>query len=378
VLEVPIHPDPSTEGDQTADHDPVVVARKWPWKKPLVVLLVVLAVAELTVALAEWRAAHHTVAAASSRPALPPPAPNTALGRAVDPSSIIADPDVMTGRGVDYLYSSASNYTAPYLPVRTFRTLGKWEKVADAMPVLPVWAAPWIWNPSVRYVEGRYVMWFSASLKGTYLPTTRGLVRCLGWATSKSPLGPFVASPKPSICQVSLFGAIDPQTLIAPNGQAWLYWKSTGNAVPNAHAPTYIWAQRLAPNGVTREGSKTMILTDSQPWEGTVVESPQMVYEGGHYYLFFSGNVSGSTLNGIGLARCTGPAGPCANTSNGPWLGTSPETRTAGEESLFSQYGSTWILYAPHGLGQTLMVSRVAFGPKGPYVAAFTHLPSVR
>jgi hypothetical protein len=241
------------------------------------VLFAVLVVAQLVLVAVEWKEAGRTAVPASPRSTLPPPAPNTDLGRAVDPGSVVADPFVLTGRHVDYLYSSATNHTAPYLPVRTFRVLGKWGKVVDAMPTLPAWAGSWLWNPDVRYVEGRYVMWFTAPLKGTFLPTTRGNPRCLGWATSTSPLGPFVPSPTPVICQVSRFGAIDPQTLVTPDGQEWLYWKSDSNAVPNAHKPTVIWAQRLAPDGVTLEGRATAILTDSQPWEGIVVESPQMV-----------------------------------------------------------------------------------------------------
>jgi hypothetical protein len=314
----------------------------------------------------------------TSASTLPVRATATELGRAVDPTAFIADPDVLVGQRVDYLYSSATGYSSPYLPVRTFHVLGRWGRPTDAMPVLPAWADSWIWNPDVRRVHGRYVMWFTAPLKGAALPTTRGPPRCLGWATSSSPLGPFRPAPKPSVCQVAWGGAIDPQTLMTPEGRELLYWKSDGNSVPRAHRPTVIWAQRLAANGVSLEGRRSAILTNRQPWEGTVVESPQMVRHGGRYYLFFSGNVSGSTSMGIGMAPCRGPVGPCANPAAGPWLGSPQAARPLGEESLFSQDGATWLLYSPKGMFQTLMVSRVAFGPRGPYVATFHRLPSVR
>lgn len=312
----------------------------------------------------------------TSASVLPAPAAVTDLGRPVDPTTMIADPDVLAGRRVDYLYSSATGYSPPYLPVRAFHVLGRWGGATDAMPTLPAWAGSWIWNPDVRRVRGRYVMWFTAPLKGSELPTTRGPPRCLGWATSASPLGPFVPAPRPSVCQVEWGGAIDPQTLVAPGGHEWLYWKSDGNSVPRAHRPTVIWAQRLAADGVTRLGRPVALLTNRQPWEGTVVEAPQMVRRGGRYYLFFSGNVSGGTANGIGVAPCRGPGGPCANEATGPWLGTAQESRAVGEESLFSQDGATWMLYSPQGVFQTLMVSRVAFGPRGPYVASFHRLPA--
>lgn len=345
--------------------------KRSPWPFRLLVVTVLLLAGQSAFLAAKWGQITRPAPAAS----LPAPASNIDLGRIVDPGTLIADPYVLTGPKVDYLYSSESNFTPPYIPVRTFTVFGRWGKPTDAMPALPVWANSWVWNPNVRFVEGRYVMWFTATWKGVAL-STGAPPRCLGWATSASPLGPFVPAAGPAICQVNRFGAIDPYTLVAPTGQEWLYWKSDSNAVPAAHMPTVIWAQKLAPNGITREGKAVQILSDTQQWEGTVVEDPQMVLAHGHYYLFFSGNVSGTTLNGVGMVECRGPAGPCDNNADGPWLGTSPQTTAAGEESIFKQDGKTWILYAPHRLFQTLMISRVAFGPNGPYVAAFRRLPS--
>jgi beta-xylosidase len=245
------------------------------------------------------------------------------------------------------------------------------------MPTMPAWAASWVWNPDVRFVDGRYVMWFTAAEKNAALPVTGAMPRCIGWATSASPLGPFVPSPVPVLCQLDQFGAIDPRTFVAPGGQEWLYWKSDDNAVLALDKPTIVWAQPLAADGTTLEGRATAILENSAPWEGRIVESPQMVRARGHYYLFFSGNTSGSIDNGIGVSQCMSPAGPCENSSAGPWLGPNLTSQGVGEESLFSQGGSTWMLYSPHSLGQRLEVSRVAFGRRGPYVASFGRLPSV-
>lgn len=320
---------------------------------------------------------HSDTSAAVGASTLPPPAPITDLSRSVDPTSLIADPTVLVGRRVDYMYASESNRRPPYIPVRTFSVLGHWLSYGDAMPTLPPWAAPWVWNPDVRKVGSRYVMWFSAAQKGVALPVTGAMPRCLGWATSTSPLGPFIPSPTPAVCQLDQFGAIDPRTMIGPDGQEWLYWKSDDNAVLTADKHTVIWAQRLAANGTTLVGQATDILENTQPWEGRVVESPQMEWAHGHYYLFFSGNTSGSIANGVGMAPCRGPAGPCDNAAPGAWLGPSSTSASAGEESLYTQNGRTWLLFSPGGLAQTMAVARVAFGPAGPYVAAFHHLPSV-
>jgi hypothetical protein len=308
---------------------------------------------------------------------LPLPAPNTALAQRVDPSTVIADPMVLVGKNIDYMYTSENGDAPPHIPVRTFTTLGQWGPPVDAMPTQPAWAGPWLWNPDVRYVEGRYVMWFTGPDLGHSLPRTGAMPRCLGWATSKSPLGPFIPSSKPAVCQFNQYGSIDPRTLVTPGGQEWLYWKSDDNAVLSEGKPTIIWAQRLAANGITLLGKPIDLMSNSRPWEGHIVESPQMVLADGHYYLFFSGNMSGSTLNGIGLATCAGPAGPCDNSSDGPWLGSNTLSQGLGEESFFTQNGKTWLMYSPTGAAQTLAVALVAFGPSGPYVAQFQHLPSV-
>lgn len=368
--------------------------RRRPWHRPWPRAAGVVTVVVLAVVLVAVGGAVAVVAKGGEASASPPPpaAPNDDLGRAVDPKTDIGDPYVLTGRHLDYLYSSAfippdlstpATDTGPHLPVRTFRVLGHWIRTTDAMPTLPAWAANWLWNPTVRYVDGRYVMWFTALSKTAPRLPTGTMPRCLGYATSQQPLGPFVAAATPAICTLTRFGAIDPQTLVTSSGQEWLYWKSDSNSVVTAHMPTEIWAQKLAGNGVTRVGSPVGLMSNTQAWEGTLVESPQMVVAHGRYYLFFSGNTSRANGNGIGVATCRGPAGPCSDDNVGPWLGGWAGARSVGEESLFSQDGATWLLYSPNQ-GQfpsesflTLMVSRVAFGPNGPYVASFARLPSV-
>jgi hypothetical protein len=343
----------------------------------LLVVVAMVAALGATVAVITERPSRPAAHPASQAVPLPPPALNTDLGRLVDPTEVIADPAVLVGKHVDYLYASELGYEPPNIPVRTFTVLGKWGPPTDAMPTMPAWAASWVWNPDVRYVDGRYVMWFTAAEKGAALPLTGAMPRCIGWATAASPLGPFVPSPTPVLCQLDHFGAIDPRTLVTPGGQEWLYWKSDDNAVLAAKQHTVVWAQRLAADGTTLEGEATEILANTAPWEGLIVESPQMELSHGRYYLFFSGNTSGSIENGIGVAPCKGPAGPCANTAVGPWLGPNAVSQGVGEESLFTQGGATWLLYSPHSVGQRLAVSRVAFGRQGPYVAAFARLPAV-
>ena len=317
--------------------------------------------------------------ASSPSTTLPPPAPNNAVGETIEATEPISDPFVMPTADLDYMYSSGFAGTGPNLPLRTFQKIELLGSASDAMPQSPAWAVrdKALWGPDVRKVGNTYVMWYTAMWKKT-MPTG-GLPRCIGWATSSSPYGPFVdPAPAPRICQLDDFGDIDPRTFVDPSGQEWLHWKSDDNAgnTPQLTRITKFWAQKLASDGTTLEGSPTIMYQADKDWEVGTVEAPQMVLDHGHYYLFFSGNSSASEANGIGLGTCEGPAGPCQSPYIGPWLGSNMQGAGPGEISLFQQGGNTWVLYTPHSIyvpfaAPALAVARVAFGPDGPYVARF-------
>jgi hypothetical protein len=323
--------------------------------------------------------AKSSLLASSPSTTLPPPAPNSVVGETIAPSEAVSDPFVMTAPNLDYLYSSGFGASGPNVPLRTFQNIEQLSSVSDAMPQAPSWAqgARSFWGPDVRKVGNVYVMWFTGLWKNT-MPTG-GFPRCIGVATSSSPYGPFVdPAPAPAICQLNDFGDIDPRTFVDPSGQEWLYWKSDDNAgnTPQLVRITKFWAQKLAPDGTTLEGSPTIIYQADKDWQVGTVEAPQMVLDHGRYYLFFSGNSSASAASGIGLGTCAGPAGPCQSPYPGPWVGSNPQGAGPGEISLFQQGGNTWLLYTPHAIytpysAPQLAVARVAFGPDGPYVARF-------
>jgi hypothetical protein len=310
---------------------------------------------------------------------VPPPAPAYADGQLVPPSNTpLPDPSVLTGSRLDYLYTSAGGYSRPNIAVRPFRRLEDLGTEMDAMPDLPPWTSGWLWAPDVRHVDGHYVMWFSAPDIHDVL-LSGAAARCLGVAVSDSPLGPFTPGSAPALCQPA--GSIDPRTFVAPGGQLWLYWKADINAFwgqdqnPDGlgNMPTVLWAERLAPDDITLIGQPRQILVATEPWEHKLIEAPDMVYVDHRYYLFFSTNPSYQDSDGIAVAFCHGPAGPCDEPYQGPILGSDTLGLGPGEESLFTQAGATWLLYSPTGTGpfRQMAVARIAFGPSGPYVAEF-------
>jgi beta-xylosidase len=224
----------------------------------------------------------------------------------------------------------------------------------------------------VRRVGSHYVLWFSAPLQSSG-PT---LTKCIGEAVSSSPYGPYRPAPRPLVCQLNHLGSIDPRSFVDPQGRLWLLWKSDDNADVNGTTHSTIWVQRLAADGQTLIGSPTALLTADQSWEGRIVEAPDMVYAAGHDWLFYSGNWFNEPAYAIGVAECASPAGPCVKPLSTPWLSSNEQGSGPGEESIFSEGGSWWMLYAPNAIAyqasnpRPVALLHLSFDRFGPYALA--------
>ena len=312
-------------------------------------------------------------------------------GNPKDPARIISrknlpDPFVLKVPGGYQLYASSTKISGLVVPTAFSKTITQWPTLHSAMPVVPPWAQRgFTWAPDVRYLDGRYVMYFdSITQPSQYLDTAASgfsrYAQCIGVATSKVPGGPFVGQETPLICDFPAHGAIDPRTYLAPDGRLYLDWKSDNNAgYPSAFASTQLFAQPLSATGLSLDGPAHLLLTSSEPWQEQIVEAPEMVAANGDYWLFYSGSWFNSPTYGIGLARCFGPTGPCADVSpTGPWLASNSEGTGPGEESLFQDAaGQWWMMYSPwyYGLpgtaGRPIAMALVGFSTRGPYIAAW-------
>lgn len=304
-------------------------------------------------------------------------APVSIAAPAVDvtPGQDVPDPFVITADGLFFMFSSQQQIFGPNIPLMVSDSLTSWDgALIDAMPTLPVWAAPgFTWSPDVRRLDGRYVMWFNARLAGT---GPQGM-KCIGVATALSIVGPYrTRATAPSICQRDHLGSIDPRTFLDPQGRLWLLWKSDDNADVAGSAHSTIYTQRLSADGLRLLGHPVALLTADLPWEGRIVEAPDMVFAAGHYWLFFSGNWFNQPAYAIGVASCAGPVGPCSETSLGPWLSSNADGAGPGEESIFEEGSRWWILYAPFAVNfdtdtpRPAVLARLRFGPSGPVVVA--------
>jgi beta-xylosidase len=301
-------------------------------------------------------------------PALSDPA---APGFTINSGADQPDPFMVQAGGTYYLFTSQDK-VPQNVPVRSGTVVGRWGAPTDALPDPPSWAAPGVmWAPDVAQFGTHYMLYFTSQLAGVSPPTM-----CIGDAVSTAIAGPYLAAPTPFVCQQSLGGSIDPRVFVDADGQPSMVWKSDQNARSDT-TNTQIYSQPLSADGLHLLGQPTVIFGPDDPWQGHIVEAPQLVLVRGSYYLFYSGGWFNQPGYSIGAARCAGPRGPCADTGASPLLASNAQGEGPGEESVFSNDAGVWLLYTPFdstlpqpGPPRPVAMAHLGFNADGPYLAA--------
>jgi len=258
-----------------------------------------------------------------------------------------ADPSVLKADDGWYYAYSTENLTVErlaYIQAARSRDLVNWDLLPDAMPEKPEWADTTrdFWAPGVIEADGRYYMYFSG------VHDERESM-CLGVATSDSPSGPFVPEDEPLRCGDG-FENIDPMPFDDPRtGKSLLYWGSDG-------AP--IRVQPLAPDRLrlaTGSSAKALIYPDIIQTYERLVEGAFVVYRGGYYYLFYSGDncCSPAPSYAVMVARSRSATGPFEKRSEmtGEWganviLQQYRQWEGTGHNSVVrDEGGHDWIFY---------------------------------
>ena len=256
----------------------------------------------------------------------------------VDPRSF-ADPFVLvTDEGY---YAYATNAGGRNVQVITSPDLVTWNLLADALPVLPGWAAPnFTWAPVVLARPGSYVLYYTVR-------EPKAGRQAISMATSVSPGGPFTdSSTGPLIYQLSLGGSIDPSAFVDRDGTAYLVWKADSNAINQAST---LWIQRMAADGLSLTGPPVRLLGYDAPWEDPLIEAPCLVLDEGTYYLFYSANWWNTPRYAVGYATAETVLGPYVKvTTAAPWFASDPQVAGPGGQEWFAdQTGQRHMAY--HG-----------------------------
>ncbi len=315
-----------------------------------------------------------------SAPAPPPPNPNPlSPGQPVGSDQYQSDPVLYRSQGRYYLYTSGVPGSIN-VPVASATTFGTWTPSTDALPVLPAWAEPaFTWAPDIHQFGSTYVLYFTALVRGS-----SPAMECIGAATGSSPDGTFTPMSTPFICQVDQGGTIDPRVFTDSDGTNWMLFKSDQN-IGGANTPTKMWSQQLTPDGLGLIGQPSELMQPDERWQGSIVEAPDMVKVNGTYWVIYSGNWYNHPEYAIGAARCAGPAGPCADVSSVPLLGTNAQGEGPGEASVYQDPSGIWLLYSPwRSLApmpdfppRPVYITRLGFAPTGSYLAAGGLPPSL-
>ncbi|MET7805688.1 glycoside hydrolase family 43 protein [Micromonospora chersina] len=254
-------------------------------------------------------------------------------------------PDPQAIRVGDTWYLFHTNSGGRNVPVLTSPDLVDWTPAGDALPELPAWAdAGKTWAPEViQLAPDRFALYYTVADRASGR-------QCLGRAVAATPLGPYRDDADgPLVCQAELGGSIDASPYRDADGSLWLLWKNDGNAIG---VDTWLWSQRLSPDGLRLVGTPTKLLKQTEPWEGTLIEGPFFHRHDGKLLLFFAANAYDQASYAEGYAVCESPTGPCVKAAENPILKSNAVASGPGHASMVAKDGRTWLLYHAWPPGQ--------------------------
>jgi beta-xylosidase len=285
----------------------------------------------------------------SDGPPQPPPSPppvTEEVATYTNPVHAADTPDPQAIRVGDTWHLFHTNAGGRNVPMLTSPDLVTWTPVdGDALPRLGAWATPGkTWAPEViALAPDRYVLYYTAASTATGR-------QCIGAAVAQAPGGPYVdGSDRPLVCQADDGGSIDASPFRDTDGALYLLWKNDGNAIG---ADTWLWSQRLSPDGLALTGKPARLLKQTAPWEGSLIEGPFMWRHDGRLYLFYAANDYGSPSYAEGYAVCATPSGPCSKGPRNPILRSQGTASGPGHASIVEKDGRTWLLYHAWPAGQ--------------------------
>lgn len=297
-----------------------------------------------------WASSAQSAAVDASTPSTRLAYENPATG---DHGDVFADPTVIRGRdGYWYAYSTAAfpSEETPRmhnLPIIRSADLVNWEYLGDVFDEsnYPEWLNPAkpIWAPEIDFIDGRYVLYYSAIDSYLYDEANRAI----GVATAPTPAGPWTDAGRPVVepqwwvpftGQRTMQGIIDPELVTTPEGRHFLYYGGFNGG---------LFVVELSADGLRPISDATKVSTEYR------YEAPYIVHRDGWYYMFVStanccsGPVSGYSVY---VARSRTPQGPFVDREGAPILGSH-----TGGTPVLTQNGNRWV-----GTGHSSIATDVA------------------
>ncbi|MGH3656917.1 MAG: family 43 glycosylhydrolase, partial [Micromonosporaceae bacterium] len=262
-----------------------------------------------------------------------------------DFADTFADPVIVRGEdGRWYSYGTSDplkegEHVFHRIPMSVSDNLTDWEYVGDALESkdVPAYAEPdtSFWAPDVRYLDGRYVMYYTV----TDTKTAPGWTDfAIGVATAPTPTGPWTHSDTPVVAprpapSGGYWATIDPAQFTAADGKKYLYFGGYFGG---------FWVTELSADGLTAVGKPTRVAIDNKYEGGYVVR-----HDGWYYFFGSSANCCAGPTTGYAVfaGRSRSPKGPFVDAD-----GVSLNTSRAGGTPVIAQNGNTWIGPGHNGL----------------------------
>jgi xylan 1,4-beta-xylosidase len=241
----------------------------------------------------------------------------------------LPDPSVVRAGGLWWAATTAT--TGAGMPLLASADLVHWNAAGTVLSTPPAWADPRAqWAPSLVRIGSTFFVYYSVR--------PRGRPFCIAVATAPAVGGPYTDR---GTVTCSTQGAIDPEVALERDGTPYLLTKQDGNSVGRK---TRLWARRLTPDGLHTVGRGTVLLRNNAPWEGAVVEAPQVVARRGWFYLFYSGNGFGgrSCRYAVGVARSRNLLGPYVKAPRNPILASNSAWRCPGHTTVTQDAAGQW------------------------------------
>ena len=202
----------------------------------------------------------------------------------------------------------------------------------DALPALPAWADPgFTWAPDLHRFGPRYVLYFTAMVAGTYTADAvhRQRLRHLARPARSPP------SRTPIICQLDQGGSIDPAGVRRRRRHPLDAVEVRPEHRRGQHAHQDVVAAPVRRTDSACSAQPSVLMSPDEPWQGTIVEAPDMVEVGRHLL----GRLLGQLVQPAGLRHRGGPLRRAGRSvrrhSPRPLLGSNSQGQGPGEASVF-------------------------------------------
>jgi Glycosyl hydrolases family 43 len=243
-----------------------------------------------------------------------PPSPATQITAASASGAALPEdfPDPFVMRDGDGYYAYATGGSRGIVQAAYSPDLAHWTWLGASLAAAPRWATGRaIWAPSVARLGTGYVMYYAARDRASSQ-------WCLSYATAPAANAVFVdTTSAPFVCDADRGGSIDPDVFIDRDGTPYLLWKT--QAASGSSLSVVVGAP-LTADGRGLAGPTRTLLASNAGWDGTIIENPAMTLGSDGYTLLYSGNSFDSDRYATGIARCSGPLGPCVRAGDGPAL----------------------------------------------------------